>query len=216
MDLKTAHEIYEPKGPQWATTPSAGTSTSHGNASVNGTVNENAAGKPESSRQPAASTRIIHYYQYHLRALGSFDPKDEITADAKEILPWLVGSELMGGEEGWGKLGDETHTMIENEVRREAEAESKLPMDLRGSMTLEERWKEAYWTNRVCFSEMPREWDSVVVRAGLAIKMALVSSICLLTHSRRRTGYVRLLTGNSQSPNHGHKRMPSAWSTRIK
>lgn len=81
----------------------------------------------------------------------------------------------MGGEVGWGKLGDETHALIEAEVTREAEAEAKLPMAQRGKATLEERWKRAYWTNRLGFSAMPRDWNSVVARAGLAIKMALVS-----------------------------------------
>lgn len=178
VELKTFNEVYEPKGPQWATSASTSAPTANGTAAANGngTANENGGPKPESSSQAPTKMRTIHYYEYRLRALGFFDPKDEIRADAKELLPWLVGSELMGGEVGWGKLGDETHAMIEAEVTREAEAEAKLPAGERGVKTLEERWKKAYWTNRLEFTEMPRDWKSVVVRAGLAIKMALVSA----------------------------------------
>lgn len=174
IELKTTTEKYEPKGPQWAT---ASTSSANGNGNDN-TNGANGDGKPSSSVQPP-NTRLVHYYQYHLRALGFFDPRDELQADAKELLPWLVGSELMGGEEGWGKLGEETHASIEAEVTREAEADAKLPVGERGKMTVDQRWQKTSWVNRIGFSAMPRDWDSVVVRAGLAIKMALVSvSLC--------------------------------------
>lgn len=124
----------------------------------------------------------MHYYQYHLRALGLFDPAEEILADVKDLLPWLVGSELLGGEAGWERLGEETHTLIEAGVSSEAEADKALPAEERGRLSVDTRWKRTSWAKRMSFSAMPKDdWAFMCVRAGLAIKMGLVSILSIVS-----------------------------------
>ena len=134
--------------------------------------------KPPTTTTPTA-TRTIHYYLYHLRPLGFFDAADEITALTEEMLPWLCGSELLGGEAGWAAIGEDTHAFIEAGVAKEVEAEKALPADQRGLKTIDERWRAAGWVKRISFKLLPRDWPSACVRAGLAIKMGLVSGPCV-------------------------------------
>lgn len=160
IEQKSRTETYTPTAPQWATSAPPAEASQNGGAST--------------STGPTTATRVIHYYQYHLRPLGFFDAADEIRADAQDMLPWLCNSELLGGEEGWSKLGEDTHRIIEAEVERAAEAEKSA--DQKGSKTLDERWRATSWVKRISFSKLPREWSAACVRAGLAIKMASVSA----------------------------------------
>lgn len=164
IELKTRFEPFEPpKAPQWAT------SSSNGN------------GNGESSSAPP-NYRPVQYYEYHLRALGFFDPAEEVRADVKDLLPWLVGSELLGGEAGWERLGAETHTLMKEGVTREAEADKALPAEERGILSVDTRWKRTSWAKRMSFSAMPKDdWAFMCVRAGLAIKMGLASVTAMFT-----------------------------------
>jgi hypothetical protein len=143
----------EPRGPTWTAT--------------NG---------ESSTPVPAPITsRIVHYYEYHLRPLGFFSSVDEVQTDQKEMLPWLIGSELMGGEAGWAALGEESVSLLEAAARNEAELEKALPDVERVPLTAEKRWKRSKYAQRVLFKEMPKEWEFLCPRAALAIKMGLVS-----------------------------------------
>jgi hypothetical protein len=128
-----------------------------------------------STAAPAPMTsRIVHYYEYHLRPLGFFSSVDEVQMDQKEMLPWLIGSELMGGEAGWAALGEESVSLLEAAARREAELEKATPEVERIPLTAEKRWKRSKYAQRVLFKEMPKEWEFLCPRAALAIKMGLV------------------------------------------
>jgi len=143
----------EQKGPTWA--------TSNGESSTPTPV--------------PTTSRIVHYYQYHLRPLGFFSSIDEVQTDQKEMLPWLIGSELMGGEAGWAALGEESVSLLEAAARKEAELEKALPVVERQPLTAEKRWKKSKYAQRVLFKEMPKEWEFLCPRAALAIKMGLVN-----------------------------------------
>jgi hypothetical protein len=144
----------EPKGPTWTAT--------------NG---------ESSTPAPAPITsRIVHYYEYHLRPLGFFSSVDEVQTDQKEMLPWLIGSELMGGEAGWAALGEESVSLLEAAARKEAQLEKATPEVERVPLTADKRWKRSKYAQRVLFKEMPKEWEFLCPRAALAIKMGLVRS----------------------------------------
>jgi hypothetical protein len=128
-----------------------------------------------STPAPAPITsKIVHYYEYHLRPLGFFASVDEIQMDQKEMLPWLIGSELMGGEAGWAALGEESVSLLEAAARKEAELEKATPEVERVPLTADKRWKRSKYAQRVLFKEMPKEWEFLCPRAALAIKMGLV------------------------------------------
>lgn len=128
-----------------------------------------------STPAPATTTsRIAHYYEYHLRPLGFFSSVDEVQTDQKEMLPWLIGSELMGGEAGWAALGEESVSLLEAAAKKEAELEKATPEVEKIPLTAEKRWKRSKYAQRVLFKEMPKEWEFLCPRAALAIKMGLV------------------------------------------
>jgi hypothetical protein len=164
IEQKTRVIQVERKGPTWAA------SGGNGESSTTSTA------PPTPAQTPAIKTdsKIIHYYQYHLRPLGFFSSVDELQTDQKDMLPWLIGSELMGGETGWQALGDESILWLEIAAKREAEVEAALPPADRRPMTAEKRWKRSKYAQRVLFKEMPQEWEFMCPRAALAIKMGLV------------------------------------------
>lgn len=146
----------EQKGPSW-TTSTSGTN-----------------GESSTPTQPQTVPKIVHYYEYHLRPLGFFSSVDEVQTDQKQMLPWLIGSELMGGEAGWAALGEESVSLLEAAARKEAEIEKALPPVERQPLTAEKRWRRSKYAQRVLFKEMPKEWEFLCPRAALAIKMGLV------------------------------------------
>jgi hypothetical protein len=132
------------------------------------------SGESSTSAPAPITSRISHYYEYHLRPLGFFSSVDEVQTDQKEMLPWLIGSELMGGEAGWAALGEESVSLLEAAARKEAELEKATPEVERVPLTAEKRWKRSKYAQRVLFKEMPKEWEFLCPRAALAIKMGLV------------------------------------------
>jgi hypothetical protein len=172
----------EQNAPVWATSPSNATAAANTTTATAGSSNGNGNGQTPlpptpttTGPGPLAATRIVHYYEYHLRPLGFFSSVDEILTDAKEMLPWLVGSELMGGEAGWRALGEESVHLMEIAAKKEAEAEAKLTEGERVLMTADKRWKKSRYAQRVLFVDMPKEWEFLCPRAALAIKMGSVS-----------------------------------------
>ena len=165
IEQKTRIVQVERKGPTWTATS--------GNNGKSSTI---PAAPPSPAATPGSKTvsKIIHYYQYHLRPLGFFSPVDELLTDQKEMLPWLIGSELMGGEAGWQSLGEESVYLLEEAARKEAEVEAGLPAAERVPLTAEKRWKRSKYAQRVLFKDMPQEWEFLCPRAALAIKMGLV------------------------------------------
>jgi hypothetical protein len=166
----------EQKGPTWAATSSAPaprpqtapTAISNGNVGASNTPTT-----PSNVKQ-----QVVHYFEYHLRPLGFFSSVDEVRTDAKDMLPWLVSSALMGGEEGWAALGQESVMLMEQAAKKEAEAEQRKPEGERQVLSAERWWKQTRYASRVLFVNMPEEWEFVCPRAALAIKMGLVSG-CL-------------------------------------
>ena len=154
----------EPKGPTWTATN----------------------GESSTPTPVPATSRIVHYYEYHLRPLGFFSSIDEVQTDQKEMLPWLIGSELMGGEAGWAALGEESVSLLEAAARKEAELEKATPEVERVPLTAEKRWKRSKYAQRVLFKEMPKEWEFLCPRAALAIKMGLVRLPFLEVFSERK------------------------------
>jgi hypothetical protein len=163
------------KGPTWAATTALPTGSTirptNGESSTSTPIHAAAA----SASAPNERQKVIHYYDYHLRPLGFFSSVDEVLTDSKDMLPWLVGSELMGGEPGWAALGQESVMLMEQAAKKEAEAEKVKPEGERLVQTAEKRWKQTKYASRVLFVDMPKEWECLCPRAALAIKMGLVS-----------------------------------------
>lgn len=117
-------------------------------------------------------------YRHAIRALGMFSNSYEVTdVDTADILPWAVGPELLGGPEGWDKIGQESERTLVEGVQREAKLDAPKVEDLSGPK-LEERWKRR-WGERIKFPDMPANWEAAVLRLGVAIRTAKVRLIGL-------------------------------------
>ncbi|RXK42560.1 hypothetical protein M231_00114 [Tremella mesenterica] len=112
-------------------------------------------------------TVVKHIIEHHLRPLGLFAQADEVVKISKDLLPWQLGNELLGGAEGWLALGEEGTRIIKESVEKETKADGKTSHDL----SLEERWR-AKWGKRWRFLELPQEWELQVFRIGVALKTA--------------------------------------------
>lgn len=173
---KTKVIQVEQKEPTWAATSALPTgSTIPPTNGESSTATPVPAAAAASAPAPNMRQKVIHYYDYHLRPLGFFSSVDEVLTDSKDMLPWLVGSELMGGEPGWAALGQESVMLMEQAAKKEAEAEKMKPEGERLVQTAEKRWKQTKYASRVLFVDMPKEWEFLCPRAALAIKMGLVS-----------------------------------------
>ncbi|WRT65891.1 uncharacterized protein IL334_002842 [Kwoniella shivajii] len=135
-----------------------------------------------------AST-IVHYYEYHIRPLGMFSPQEEVIKDGKDILPWQVGNELLGGERGWDSIGNHAEKVLKEGVQKEAVKEKGKPKD-EIEATLGRGWK-GHWAKRIKFVEMSREYEDAVFRLSVALKTA--SSI---TNSWAQTDKIDVLPDN--------------------
>ena len=110
------------------------------------------------------------WYEYHLRPLGTFSQTDEVVKPSEDMLPWALGSELLGGGVGWKLLGDEGTRVVKEGARREAV----------NATAIEDGWKRR-WARRIRFSEMLGSWDFRVFRLGMALKAAQVSDDILIS-----------------------------------
>ncbi|WVF70849.1 hypothetical protein IAT40_005643 [Kwoniella sp. CBS 6097] len=121
---------------------------------------------------PLQQQTIIHYYEYHIRPLGMFSPHDEVVKDGKELLPWAVGNELLGGEGGWDAVGNQAEGVLINGVKAEAEKNKSKP---KGELEADigKSWK-TNWAKRIKFLEMPRQWEHAVFRLSVALKTASI------------------------------------------
>ncbi|WVR05657.1 hypothetical protein IAU60_002679 [Kwoniella sp. DSM 27419] len=112
----------------------------------------------------------IHFYEYNVRPLGMFSPHDQVVDDGNKLLPWAVGNELLGGEHGWDKMGDQAEEILVQGVKEEAARErAKSPEEVEKSFG--SGWK-GHWAKRIKFADMPKVWGSAVFRLSLALKTA--------------------------------------------
>jgi hypothetical protein len=123
-------------------------------------------------KEVAPGTR--HHFDHHLRPLGMFSQSGEVIRKAGDILPWSIGSELLGGDVGWGAIGKDAQAVLQAGVAKEAaDLLGKVTMPVAGDI-LTSRWKR-YWAERVKFSAMPLGWQAAVVRMTVALKTSEVS-----------------------------------------
>lgn len=119
--------------------------------------------------------RFITTWDYSIRPLGFFSPSIEVLRRPEGLLPYSVGNDLLGGNKGWAAIGKEGTRVIKERVAAEVnELKGKglaVPTD---PVEIDRRWKEKL-AKRYAFKEMPKEWDTVVFRLGIAIKVATVS-----------------------------------------
>lgn len=115
----------------------------------------------------------LRKFEHKIRPLGMFANDHPVVRDTSAILPFAVSSELLGGTDGWNRIGKEINRVLSAGVNREAQVDIPTPADLEGTK-LEERWKRR-WGARIRFTDLPQNWDAAVVRLGVALRMARVS-----------------------------------------
>jgi hypothetical protein len=101
-----------------------------------------------------------------------FSRKDDIVRDIKDMLPWALGDELMGGQSGWQALAREGTRVLKAGVSKEAEEEKEKKSDT----LYKDRW-ETNWAPRIKFADMGLNWEVAAVRIGVAIKTGIVSQL---------------------------------------
>lgn len=130
---------------------------------------------PPASVQPTGQEETVRWWQYRIRPLGLFNSNEDVIKDIKDLLPYAVGDELLGGEAGWDAIGNEGTRIIAEGVAVEAKEYQALAASGKpSSAPLEELWK-AKWARRIRFSEMPKKWETVVFRLAMALKTGFVS-----------------------------------------
>lgn len=129
----------------------------------------------------SSSGGIAGYYEYYIRPLGCFSQKEPVVKDIKDLLPFAIGMELMGGPEGWDAIGAQGTQSVQDRAKAEREDEAANPQGV------DERWAKA-WGEKVSFSKVTPEWDQVYCRLGMALKMAGVSLGCGEGRSLRLPG----------------------------
>ncbi|BEJ02578.1 hypothetical protein CcaverHIS631_0703730 [Cutaneotrichosporon cavernicola] len=123
------------------------------------------SGKPTSS------------FKHSIRPLGMFSNSHAITKFTSELLPYSASVQLLGGTEGWNKIGQESSRALHEGIEREAQIDIPVHQtDIEGTK-LEGRWKRR-WGERIKFSEMPPNWDLAVLRLGVALRMARNLASC--------------------------------------
>lgn len=117
--------------------------------------------------------KIIKWWEYSLRPLGFFSSSDLMVKDTRDLLPYQVGKELVGGDEGWAALGHQAEQVMRREIDKEIEEEKAKPEAERGTETVERKWRRR-WGDRILLQNV-KEWETAIVRFGFAIKVAMVS-----------------------------------------
>lgn len=116
-------------------------------------------------------------FKHSIRPLGMFSNSHEVTKYASELLPYSASVQLMGGTEGWTKIGKESGRVLREGIEREAQVDIPVHQtDIEG-VKLEERWKRR-WGDRIKFSDMPANWDLAALRLGIALRMARNIASC--------------------------------------
>ena len=115
--------------------------------------------------------KIVTDYEYHLRPLGFFSSGDELLKMTRELLPWSVGKELLGGVGGWDRLGKEGTRVIAEGTTRQVAEENGAKAD---ESTLHDAWKKR-WARRIAYKDMAGDWDTRVFRLAIALKVAGVN-----------------------------------------
>lgn len=125
--------------------------------------------------KPAAKKRAEVVFDYCLRPLGFFSSSGEVIRRAEDLLPWLAGNELLGGTKGWDAIGKESGRVMKQRVAAELnELKGKGIAVPTEEADIERGWKEKL-ARRYPFKEMSKDWDTVVFRLALAIKIGTVS-----------------------------------------
>ena len=127
-------------------------------------------------KPPAAKMKSGVVFDYCLRPLGFFSSSGEVVKRTEDLLPWLAGNELLGGTKGWDAIGKESGRVMKQRVASELnEMKGKgIPIPTEEA-EIEKGWKEKL-ARRYPFREMPKDWDTVVFRLALAIKIGTVSN----------------------------------------
>lgn len=100
----------------------------------------------------------------------------EVTRDTSDVLPFSASVELLGGLEGWSKIGRESRRVLNEGIERETQIDiPPAQADIEGDK-LEHRWKRR-WGERIRFTDLPLNWDAAIVRLGVALRMARVSHL---------------------------------------
>ena len=128
-------------------------------------------------QQAAKRTVRITYWEYQIRPLGFFSPSAEVVKRSDGMLPWALRNELLGGAKGWELLAKECNRVMTERVTAEiSDMKGKgIPIPTEEA-EIDKRWR-ASLAQRYPFKEMPKAWDTVVFRLGIAIKIAAVSHV---------------------------------------
>jgi hypothetical protein len=113
---------------------------------------------------------LHHYWEYHLRPLGLFDKRHDIVRDIKDLLPWNVGFDLLGGDLGRRALAEEGSRVLSEGMTQEVQEDKEFD-----AVT---RWN-AKWGSRKRFDSMIQakdNWDEAVFRLVIAIRTGTVIS----------------------------------------
>jgi len=139
--------------------------------SLNGVLNAITGGKAASTATPVTKKRPVVIFEYSIRPLGFFASNGEVAKRPEEVLPWQMGMALLGGNKGWDALGKEGTRVMRERVKADLnELKGKglpVPTD---SAEIDARWREKM-APRYAFNDMPKNWDTVAFRLGIAIKI---------------------------------------------
>ncbi len=119
----------------------------------------------------------VSTFKHSIRPLGMFSNSHEISKYTSELLPFSAQTQLMGGAEGWTKIGLESSRVLREGVEREAQVDIPAHQTDVEGVKLEERWKRR-WGERIKFSDMPANWDLAALRLGVALRMARNIASC--------------------------------------
>lgn len=111
-----------------------------------------------------------HYWEYHLRPLGLFDSKSDVVRDIKDLLPWNVGFDLLGGDKGRASLAAEGAKYLTEGIDREVQEDTEADAST--------RWR-AKWGSRKRFESVidrKDNWAEAAFRLVVAIRTGTVIS----------------------------------------
>ncbi|CAK9782158.1 hypothetical protein CC85DRAFT_260962 [Cutaneotrichosporon oleaginosum] len=118
-------------------------------------------------------------FKHSIRPLGMFSNANmnEVVKYTSELLPFSTSVQLLGGAQGWTKIGRESSRVLREGIEREAQIDIPSHQTEIEGTKLEERWKRR-WGERIKFSDMPNSWDRAVLRLGVALRMARNIASC--------------------------------------
>ncbi len=114
----------------------------------------------------SSSAGIAGYYEYYIRPLGCFSQKEPVVKDVKDLLPFAVGMELMGGPRDGTLSVPRANRASRIGTRPEREGRGCQPA--RSGRTMGQGWGE-----KVSFGKVTPDWDQVLLSARHGAQVAL-------------------------------------------